>query len=664
MYLTERSKKILKTLVSLDSGEIDIEELATEYNVSSRSIRYDLEEIDDFLTYKKIPRLKKQTRVTISLPYEELPANFTAVIKDEIETDVDYYQPKERQELIYLEILLSDTLVDIRKIMELLQVSRSTVISDVRFIRKKLQSQNVLMDYQPQKGYIFRGEEEVIRRIGLNFLNLHPGTLDSVESKILNDQYKAIESDDFSYIEQFIATIEMKLLKQYSDKAFQSIVNGMLVTIIRIKKGAKIEKSPHQKFETKEHHYLFQERKMLEDKFSIQLTRAEVSFIENLFLESSLIKSENIINDDWVDLHLFIKDFLEEMSIILEIPLEEDEELFNALALHLAPAIQRIKNKTFLKNEIVEYIQINYTEIFETVDTVLNKFGENKNLDFSLDEIGFVTIHIASAIEKKGLDNKENNVLLVCNYGIGTTKLLEIMLKKYFNFNIINTLAVREVTNEYINKNTVDLVVSTIDFAKEISVPKVVVSPLLSEKDIKKLSAYEKRNRKSRKFNQNNLQGNGENIMLKDLLIKETIELNIEAKDWKEAVKYGGKLLKNIGKIEDTYIEAMINTVEDLGPYIVIAPEIAMPHASSKDGVNEVGLSLITLKYPVEFGHPENDPVSIVICLAATDHKSHLNALKDLMGFLNDSQFIELLKSGTVDEILKEINKEKKEDDE
>jgi len=88
----------------------------------------------------------------------------------------------------------------------------------------------------------------------------------------------------------------------------------------------------------------------------------------------------------------------------------------------------------------------------------------------------------------------------------------------------------------------------------------------------------------------------------------------------------------------------MINTVKEIGPYIVIAPGIAMPHARPEAGAKKIGMSLITLKTPVNFGNKENDPVKIVVCLSAIDHSTHLKALSELAGLLGDEESVNKIK--------------------
>ncbi len=122
--------------------------------------------------------------------------------------------------------------------------------------------------------------------------------------------------------------------------------------------------------------------------------------------------------------------------------------------------------------------------------------------------------------------------------------------------------------------------------------------------------------------------------MLAETLTKEMIRLNLAAIDWEAAVRAGGQLLLDAGKCDPSYVEAMVRTVREMGPYMVLAPGLALAHARPEDGVQDIGLSLITLQDPVAFGSKANDPVELVISFCAVDHTGHVALLKALAKFL------------------------------
>lgn len=96
------------------------------------------------------------------------------------------------------------------------------------------------------------------------------------------------------------------------------------------------------------------------------------------------------------------------------------------------------------------------------------------------------------------------------------------------------------------------------------------------------------------------------------------------------------QLLVDGGAVEPRYLSRCIEMVEEHGPYMVLAPGIALAHARPEDGAIRLGLSAVTLANPVEFGHPDNDPVDLVVCFASPDQEQHVGLLGALArGFVN-----------------------------
>jgi len=126
--------------------------------------------------------------------------------------------------------------------------------------------------------------------------------------------------------------------------------------------------------------------------------------------------------------------------------------------------------------------------------------------------------------------------------------------------------------------------------------------------------------------------------MLAEYLNSDTIQLNVHASNWEDAVRAAGQILVDRGKCTPHYIDAMIGAVRTIGPYMVLAPGLALAHARPEDGVLEIGLSLVTLKKPVKFGSEANDPVSLVIAFGGVDKTSHVKLLTALAGLLEDEK--------------------------
>ena len=131
-----------------------------------------------------------------------------------------------------------------------------------------------------------------------------------------------------------------------------------------------------------------------------------------------------------------------------------------------------------------------------------------------------------------------------------------------------------------------------------------------------------------------------------------SIAVQSVAADWREAVELAGNLLVQSGRTTPDYTNAMIQAIEELGPYLVIAPGIALAHARPADSVLATGMSLVTLAQPVAFGNLANDPVGLVFALAATDHDSHIEILQGFAGLMSDPTIVNsLLTSASLETI-------------
>jgi len=131
------------------------------------------------------------------------------------------------------------------------------------------------------------------------------------------------------------------------------------------------------------------------------------------------------------------------------------------------------------------------------------------------------------------------------------------------------------------------------------------------------------------------------------------VELGATADDWRSAVRLAGRALERSGAAQPAYADEMVRMIEEHGPYVVIAPGLALAHARPGPTVVADGLAVVTLATPVAFGHPHNDPVSVVLGLAIAPGGDHLGAVAGIANVFNDSGAIEALASATtVDEVL------------
>lgn len=144
-------------------------------------------------------------------------------------------------------------------------------------------------------------------------------------------------------------------------------------------------------------------------------------------------------------------------------------------------------------------------------------------------------------------------------------------------------------------------------------------------------------------------------MKLTELLRPSLAAVQVTVETWEEAIRAAGELLVEEKAVEPRFVDAMVRVAEELGPYIVVAPGIALPHARPEDGVKRASISAISLRDPVEFGHEKNDPVRLVIALAAEDNKQHVQGLADLASVLGQPKTVERLMAAESKEELLDI---------
>ena len=141
---------------------------------------------------------------------------------------------------------------------------------------------------------------------------------------------------------------------------------------------------------------------------------------------------------------------------------------------------------------------------------------------------------------------------------------------------------------------------------------------------------------------------------LKDSLSQHnSIILNARANNWQQAIKLGTDCLEQAGVVDERYYTAILNVTEEMGAYYILAPGLAMPHASPEDGPVSDGFALVTLQEPVIFDE-DNEPVDILVTVAATDRTTHNKSgiVQVANLFRNQANFERVRNAQTSEEII------------
>lgn len=128
------------------------------------------------------------------------------------------------------------------------------------------------------------------------------------------------------------------------------------------------------------------------------------------------------------------------------------------------------------------------------------------------------------------------------------------------------------------------------------------------------------------------------------ILSPDMILINIEVDSWEDAVRTAGNLLVNNHKAVPSYIDGMIKLANELGPYIVMTPGVAIPHARPEEGALDVGVAAVKLCKPINFGNQDNDPVYLVLAFCTPNANAHIELLSKIAEILSQEDLLEKIK--------------------
>lgn len=432
----------------------------------------------------------------------------------------------------------------------------------------------------------------------------------------------------------------------------------------------------------------------IEKKYKIEIPEEEIAYITLRFLGAKVIKdNEKDACKEESGLYGVAEKMTKKIETIYNVNFEKNrDKLVEGLVMHLRPTIYRIKFKLTLENPLFNEMKQKYSNLLKNTECAVKYLEEYIGERVSEHEISYIALHFGAALENAKPNEKIPRVIIVCGTGIGTAKMLATQLKKYFNVELVNTVSTRELKS--IDRIQYDVVISTIDIPQLDNNDYIKVSPILTKNDFEKLKdkliikenmfdyneIIDKTNRLLEVtskycniskvymplqyefmkilFGSNEDVKNEEEIGIENLINSETIKLHVECKNWRQAIKAGADILKDKKFVKEEYAESIIRTIENLGPYMVIAPGVILSHGKPQCGVLVQSISLAVLKNGVNFNDDFKTDVRLIITLAALNKENSGKILSQIMGLVSNKEDInKILNASTKKEVLEIIKK-------
>lgn len=654
--MRKRSTEILEKLILSNSKSMEVKKLITTYRISLKTLRTDVNEINDFLLEAKMSPTKLNEKEKLILLEKDIMK-----IQDRL-NHMDTYSYKmsreERQIYIIAELLMSQDYITMQNLAKKLNVSRNTILNDFETVKDYCLAFNVNVLMKSSKGIKIECDQK--DRNNLLMQIFHDLEDDYMEKSFFHQliqrklgmkiPLEMIKEDLREYMEQQHMLV--------SDRVF-SYVSIYLFVILNRKINKKRRTVEKLTGDTASDNLL----NWFADKYEVSINKNDVKDFGRYMKQHdfNISSEQKEIND--VELYGIIVYFLQMVGEDIECSLQSDTVLIESLLEHIRtlknwedydfemplsdelPIPKEILEKTIEKNSIILERYLGYPLTKEMKESIM--------------------IHICAAFVRNLEYLNLLEVLIVCPGSMATGKYIEAQVKNYFDFRVAAVIPSRDV-EEFLKSNKIDFVISTVNVRSE-SVPCVKVQAQLTMNDINAIQNIafllgrkeNKSENESRYVEQNfldvmktflekldaskrdeffdevyalmetKIQSTGKSI-LAQMLDPSKIMIKQEKITWEQGILQAADILEKKGCVGSDYGKKAVENVKEYGDYIIISKGIALAHAGKKEAhVYKDGLSLVMCPEGIEF--TEGNIVYLVFCFAVAEEKDYLKLFQEII---------------------------------
>lgn len=654
--MRKRSTEILEKLILSNSKSMEVKKLITTYRISLKTLRTDVNEINDFLLEAKMSPTKLNEKEKLILLEKDIMK-----IQDRL-NHMDTYSYKmsreERQIYIIAELLMSQDYITMQNLAKKLNVSRNTILNDFETVKDYCLAFNVNVLMKSSKGIKIECDQK--DRNNLLMQIFHDLEDDYMEKSFFHQliqrklgmkiPLEMIKEDLREYMEQQHMLV--------SDRVF-SYVSIYLFVILNRKINKKRRTVEKLTGDTASDNLL----NWFADKYEVRINKNDVKDFGRYMKQHdfNISSEQKEIND--VELYGIIVYFLQMVGEDIECSLQSDTVLIESLLEHIRtlknwedydfemplsdelPIPKEILEKTIEKNSIILERYLGYPLTKEMKESIM--------------------IHICAAFVRNLEYLNLLEVLIVCPGSMATGKYLEAQVKNYFDFRVAAVIPSRDV-EEFLKSNKIDFVISTVNVRSE-SVPCVKVQAQLTMNDINAIQNIafllgrkeNKSENESRYVEQSfldvmktflekldaskrdeffdevyslmetKIQSTGKSI-LAQMLDPSKIMIKQEKITWEQGILQAADILEKKGCVGSDYGKKAVENVKEYGDYIIISKGIALAHAGKKEAhVYKDGLSLVMCPEGIEF--TEGNIVYLVFCFAVAEEKDYLKLFQEII---------------------------------
>lgn len=487
MYSSRQAKILSLTLLRDDY--ITYQEISNQLQMSSRTVMREFNQIKDSLQKYNLQILSKKGKGICIIGSDEDKHN---LIMDIQGSKIDYMDKEERQELLCLELLRTKDIQKLFYYSNKFQVSEATISHDLDDLEPFFKKFQIQLIRRPGFGVGIEANESDIRKalsvIVNNTIQHHIMNVDFNRYNVQDvmDQITASQNSNLKkLLDEEILTIILEVFKTHHQEleldamaksSYMGLLIHLMIAVSRIQQNQQLTNNCEIKNLVSNQKAYEKAKKIVEylsQAFDITIEDTECIFIA-IHLQSA---KTSVINEDTP-----VEEYNDVIIKMLNVfkkhgyDLLGDYALYQSLAAHLKPALVRMEYDLPIYNPMLVQIKKDFVELFEITTEATKVLEETYGYEFNQDEIGYLALHFAAAIERDHTKRLRTiNVGIVCSSGIGLSALLMARIKRVVDQNVnLIPLSISDIDNHHC-----ELLISTFEIEHAI-----FVTPLLSQKDV------------------------------------------------------------------------------------------------------------------------------------------------------------------------------------
>ena len=478
MQLKYREYQILEQLLLKRSSTGN--ELSLLLGVSDRTIRNDIRSLNQFLRNKGL-EISSSNLIGYYLEMTQEERIILETLLHE-ELSVAMGEPEYREKYILMKLIQEDT-IDLNDVADEIFISVGSLLSDLKRIEHKLTQidQSFTLD---KRNSIVSMEKCDERHIRLYFTLLLINRFSPLDVEVISKMLE--ESVSYEEFKRGIYKILNKHGVVLSSHDLLYFYTYIIVSILRSKEGYKIAPMVFEERSSRITKILEEVAELVRESTGVTFHEEDKMLLQELFSSFNTLKSENEVNYILMDQ---IETILLELDGLYGTRVAGDIQFLLNFTLHLDSYISKNLLNIHFSEGIIKEVRHIYPFAFNLSNCFVDLYEKKRGQEGEIGdyEKALIAVHFQTSLERHYLNNKVK-ALLVCSYGVGTTKLLEVQLEKEVeNLDIIANVS--SVAYEIMDLEGIELIITTVPLKNTENIPVVKVEVPLDFQSIKAIKA-------------------------------------------------------------------------------------------------------------------------------------------------------------------------------